>query len=144
MAANSPTLEPVPHTSLPAPRWRLWAGRVLGALPALALLASASLKLAHAPTFVATFTGPLGYPESVLTGIGLLEVLCTIVYLVPRTTVLGAVLLTGYLGGAVATHVRVGESFAVPLVLGVLVWAGLFLRDERVRALLPLRGRTEG
>jgi hypothetical protein len=62
-----------------------------------------------------------------------------VLYVVPQTAVLGAVLLTGYLGGAVATHVRVGESFAIPLVLGILVWAGLFLRDARVRALLPLR-----
>jgi hypothetical protein len=68
-----------------------------------------------------------------------LELFCAAVYVVPRTAVLGAVLLTGYLGGAVATHVRVGDAFIVPLLLGVLVWAGLYLRDERVRALLPLR-----
>jgi hypothetical protein len=121
------------------PKWQVWTGRVLSALPVLMLLMSASMKLSQAPQFVETFTNKLGYPGGTLVGIGLIEVLCTVLYVVPQTAVLGAVLLTGYLGGAVATHVRVGESFAIPLVLGILVWAGLFLRDARVRALLPLR-----
>jgi hypothetical protein len=103
------------------------------------LLLSASMKLSQSPQFVEMFTTRLGYPAGTLLGIGALELLCTLVYAVPQTAVLGAVLLTGYLGGAVATHVRVGESFATPLLLGILVWAGLFLRDGRVRALLPVR-----
>jgi hypothetical protein len=65
----------------------------------------------------------------------LLSVVC---YLIPRTAVLGAVLLTGYLGGAIATHARLGEPFVAPIILGVVVWAGLWLRDPRLRALLPL------
>jgi hypothetical protein len=88
---------------------------------------------------VETFVGKLGYPAGMLPALAGLELLCTVVYLVPRTAALGAVLLTGYLGGAVATHVRVGEAFVVPLLLGVFLWAGLYLRDERIRALLPLR-----
>jgi hypothetical protein len=71
--------------------------------------------------------------------IGIVELLCVIVYAVPRTSILGAVLLTGYLGGAIATHVRVGDMFIPPLVLGVLVWGGLYFRSARIRSLLPIR-----
>jgi hypothetical protein len=117
----------------------LWTGRVISALPALMLLFSASMKLSHAPQFVAMFTNKLGYQESSLTGIGLLEIACTALYLIPQTAFLGALLLTGYLGGAIATHVRVGEPFGVPLILGVLVWVGLYLRESRLKALAPLR-----
>ena len=138
MAAKSSTHGPVTPAALWPPMWRLWAGRVLSALPVLLLL-SASMKLSRAPMVVETFVGKLGYPASVLPALAVLELFCTVVYAVPRTAVLGAVLLTGYLGGAVATHVRVGEPFVVPLLLGVLPWAGLYLRDQRVRALLPLR-----
>jgi hypothetical protein len=120
-------------------RWKLWTGRVLGAVPALMMLGSASMKLSHAPDFAAKWTNEAGYPIGALTPIGIVELLCVALYLVPRTAVLGAVLLTAYLGGAVATHVRVGEPFAIPIVLGVLFWAGLYLRDDRIGALLPLR-----
>jgi DoxX-like family len=72
-------------------------------------------------------------------GLGIVELSCTMIYLFPRTSVLGAILLTGYLGGAIATHLRIGEAFYLQLILGVLVWLGLFLRDYRLRALLPLR-----
>jgi hypothetical protein len=88
------------------------------------------------------WTTKFGYPESMLTAVGLLEIACTIVYLIPRTAALGAVLLTAYLGGAVASHVRVSDPFVIPIVLGVFVWAGLYLRDARVRELLPLRKIT--
>jgi DoxX-like family len=84
----------------------------------------------------------LGYPESVILGLGIALLASTVVYLIPRTSVLGAILLTGYLGGAVATHVRVGDNlFSVifPVLLGALLWGGLVLRDARLRALLPLR-----
>ena len=117
----------------------LWAGRVVTALPALMLVFSAFMKLTSNPQMTEQFAGKLGYPAASLRGIGLLEVACVVLYLVPRTAVLGAVLLTGYLGGAIATHVRIGDPFVAPLLLGVLVWAGLYLRDERLRALLPLR-----
>jgi hypothetical protein len=81
-----------------------------------------------------------GYPEHLILYIGMLEVGCTIVYLIPRTAILGAILMTGYLGGATATNVRVGDpSFIGPVLAGVLVWAGLYLRDGRLSALIPAR-----
>jgi hypothetical protein len=118
-----------------------WTGRVLSALPVLMLLFSSALKLSHAAPLVALWTNRFGYPESALVPIGLLEAACAIVFAVPRTSVLGAILITGYLGGAVATHVRVGDPFAIPVVLGALAWVGLYLRDERIRALIPLFSR---
>ena len=119
----------------------LWGGRTLGALPLLMLLPSATMKFLKPPEVIEGFVR-LGYPESLALGLGILELACTAVYLIPRTSVLGAILLTGYLGGATATHVRVGDPlsmFIIPVILGVLVWGGLFLRDPRLRALIPLR-----
>ena len=121
------------------PAFALWTGRVLSALPVLMMLLSASFKLRPTPEIVQAFTGKGGYPESTLTPLGIVEVTCAVLYAIPVTSVLGAVLSTGYLGGAIATHVRGGEAFIIPLVLGVFLWAGLFLRDPRIRALLPLR-----
>jgi hypothetical protein len=138
MVANT-TLEPADSASLPFPRWQVWTGRVLSAMPALMLAMSASMKLSHNPGMVEAFTSKFGYPAGVMTVLGTLELACTVLYLVPQTAVLGAVLLTGYLGGAIATHVRVTDAFAVPLLLAVLLWVGLFLRDPRVRGLLPMR-----
>jgi hypothetical protein len=94
------------------------------------------------PMPVVEATVRLGYPESVIFGLGIVLVACTVVYLIPPSSILGAILLTGYLGGAVATHVRVGDGWFpifFPVFLGVLVWGGLFLRDNRLRALLPWR-----
>ena len=119
----------------------LWGGRVLSALPLLMLLPSAAMKFLKPPEVIEGFVR-LGYPESLALGLGILELACTAVYLIPRTSVLGAILLTGYLGGATATHVRIGDPFSmviIPVILGVLVWGGLFLRDPRLRALIPLR-----
>ena len=89
-------------------------------------------------------TTHVGYPASCLVPLGLVLIACTILYVVPRTAVLGAILLTGYLGGATATHVRIGEPFFFPVVFGVLLWASLYVRDARVRALLVPRPREEG
>lgn len=126
--------------SSPSPsKVQLWGGRAASALPVLGLVMSAAMKLSHNAQMATQFIGKFGYAESSIGPIGIVELACTMLYCVPKTSVLGAVLLTGYLGGAVATHVRVGDPFVLPLALGVLVWAGLFLRDERVRALLPLR-----
>lgn len=121
-----------------------WAGRALSALPVLALLASATMKFLHKPDVVGMFVGKFGYSAELLPTLGVVELLCTLLYAIPQTSVLGAVLLTGYLGGAVATHVRVGDAFVAPLLLGVMVWAGLFLRDARLRALLPLHRPAGG
>jgi DoxX-like family len=122
----------------PASKTRLWAGYVASALPVLMLLMSGVMKLLR-PAFVVESFALLGWPENLALALGILEISCTVVYLIPRTAVLGAILLTGYLGGAIATHVRIGEQFIGPLVFGVLVWLGLYLRDDRLRALLPLR-----
>jgi hypothetical protein len=116
----------------------LWAGRIISALPALFLLVDGIMKLVK-PAVVVEATIELGYPESVIVGIGAVLIACTILYLIPRTAVLGAIVLTGYLGGAVATHVRVGGplfSVIFPVILGVMLWGGLYLRDERVRLLV--------
>ena len=128
----------------PAPfsKGRLWTGRIMSALPALFLLVDAVGKLMK-PAAVVEGTVQLGYPESVLLGLGIVLLACTVLYVIPRTAVLGAILLTGYLGGAIATHVRVGSPLfshiLFPVYLAVLIWGGLYLRDERLRALIPLR-----
>ena len=118
---------------------RLWAGRVTGALTAVFLLADGVMKVTKARAAVEG-TVQLGYPESALVGIGAVLLICTLLYLIPRTAILGAVLLTGYLGGAVATQVRVGNPLfshvLFPVYVGVMVWGSLFLRDSRVRALI--------
>ena len=117
----------------------VWAGRFVSALPALALLGSAAAKLSGQAKMVDALTGHYGFQAGSLTTIGVLELVSTVIYLVPQTAFFGAVLLTAYLGGATATHVRVGDPVVVPVLLGVLVWLGLFLRDERLRALAPIR-----
>ena len=122
----------------PVSKKSLWAGWIMSALPVLMLLFSGVMKLVKPAPVVEEFTR-LGYDESLALGIGILELVCTVVYVIPRTSVLGAILLTGYLGGATATQVRVGDAFFAPVVVGVLVWGGLFLRDQRLRALIPLR-----
>jgi DoxX-like family len=119
----------------------LWTGRIISALPALFLLMDGVMKLVKPPIVVDT-TVKLGYPESVILGLGIVLLVCTVLYIIPTTSVLGAILLTGYLGGAVATHVRVGEgtfSVSFPIVMGVLIWLGLYLRDSRLRVLVPVR-----
>jgi hypothetical protein len=116
----------------------LWAGRIISALPIPLLVFSGIMKLVK-PAPVAEGFVHLGYPESLALGIGILELLCTALYVIPRTSVLGAILLTGYLGGATATQVRIGEAFYAPVILGVLIWGGLYLRDARLHALLPWR-----
>jgi hypothetical protein len=119
----------------------LWTGRIMSALPALFLLFDGAMKLVK-PEFVVEATVKLGYPESVIVPLGIVLLASTVLYINSRTSVLGAVLLTGYLGGAVATHVRVGDPiFTVlfPVVFGVLLWGGLWLRDGRLRALIPLK-----
>jgi hypothetical protein len=119
----------------------LWAGRIVSALPVLFLLVDGAMKL-FKPAVVVEATVKLGYPESTIVPIGIVLLVCTFLYIVPRTAVLGAILLTGYLGGAVATHVRVGEgAFPIlfPVFFGILIWGGLYLRDERLRTLIPLR-----
>ena len=130
----------VDHAAPATPAWMLWTGRVVCALPILGLTMSAALKLSHKPDFVAQWTGHLGFREGSLPSVGLLELVCVALFAIPQTAILGAMLLTAYLGGATAAHVRIGEGFTAPVVIGVMVWAGLFLRDARLRALLPFAG----
>ncbi len=125
--------------TVPISKMQLWAGRVISALPVLMLLLSGVMKLVKPAPVVEGFAH-FGYPERLILPLGLLELACTIVYMIPRTAVLGAILMTGYLGGATATNVRIGDAlFFVPALLVVLVWGGLYFRDARLRALLPLR-----
>jgi hypothetical protein len=122
----------------PVSKKMLWAGGVLSALPVLALVMSGIMKLLKPAAVVEGFEH-LGWSEDVTLGLGIVEIACAIIYAIPRSAVLGAILTTGYLGGAIAAHVRIGEPFYAPLILGVLVWLGLYLRDARLRALVPLR-----
>jgi hypothetical protein len=131
-----------PSGTIASKPWTIWVGYVLSALPILMLLMSASFKLRHPPEVMDMFVTQLGYQASTLFGLALLEIAVVVVYAVPQTAVLGAILMTGYLGGAVATHVRVGQAFLIPLALGISAWAGLYLRDSRLHALLPLRSKV--
>jgi len=116
----------------------LWVSYIMSTLPVLMLLFSGIMKLIKPPSVMEGFAH-LGYDESVALGLGVVELLATLLYIIPRTSVLRAILLTGYLGGATATHLRIGEPFQMAILLGVFVWGGLYLRDERLRLLIPLR-----
>jgi len=116
----------------------VWTGRVLSALSALPFLLSGVMKLKGGPDLDKGMEH-LGLPGSMVIPLAILELTCLVVYVIPVTSVLGAVLLTGYLGGAICTHWRVGDPFFVQIILGMVVWLGLYLREERLRSLLPLR-----
>jgi hypothetical protein len=116
----------------------LWAGWVISALPVLGLVMSAVMKFKGGPQLEEGLA-KLDWPVNYAIGLGILELSCTVIYVIPQTAVLGAILLTGYMGGAIATHVRIGEGFVAQATIGVLLWLGLFLRDARLRELLPLR-----
>jgi len=126
-------------TEAPAPSRKLfWAGCVVSALPVFMLLMSAGMKLSNAPQ-VAEGMEKFGYPNGVAFTLGIVELASVVLYVFPRTAMLGAILLTGYLGGATATHVRVSDPFGTPIVVGMLVWLGLLLRERRLWPLLPWR-----
>ncbi len=120
-------------------RKALWTGRILSGIAVLFLAFDAAMKLFAMAPAVET-TGQLGYPASTLLPIGIIQVVCLVLYLIPRTALLGAVLWTGYLGGAIATHVRVGSPLfshiLFPIYIAALLWGGLWLRDRRVAALI--------
>jgi hypothetical protein len=115
-----------------------WAGCILSALPVLLFGFTGAFGLLKPAVSVQGFVH-YGYPEGALLRITIVELACAILYAIPRTSVLGAILLTGYLGGATATHLRVGEPFYLPIIVGVVIWLGLYLRDGRLRELIPLR-----
>jgi DoxX-like protein len=121
-------------------RGRLWSARIMSALAMLFLLLDAVIHLIKPAAVVDAFI-KLGYPLSASVGIGVVELLCLVLYAAPRTAVLGAILLTGLLGGAISTHVRVGDpvfdTYIFPAIVGLLVWGGIWLRNRRLRALVP-------
>jgi hypothetical protein len=124
----------------PVSKGTLWAGRIVSGLPALFLLLDGAMKLVK-PEPVVEATTRLGYSENAIVPIGIVLLVCTILYLIPKTSVLGAILLTGFLGGAVATHVRAGEGafpIVFPVIVGGLLWLGLYLRNSSLRLLIPL------
>src|SRR5262245_20247456 len=124
------------------PLARRWTGRSLSTVAVLFLLFDAVIKLLQIPAVIASFT-ELGYPTSLAVTIGTIEVICLVLYLWPRTSLLGALLWTGYLGGAIATHVRVGNPLfshvLFPIYVAALLWGGLYLRSEPLRAFLNLQ-----
>ncbi len=117
----------------------LWTGRVVSAIPAIMLLFAGGMKLTKSAAVIQGFA-QYGYSDHLIVVIGTLEIACTIVYLIPSLSVIGAILMTAFLGGATASNVRIGNpSYVITVVLGILVWAGLYLRDARMQALIPLR-----
>jgi hypothetical protein len=127
--------------AVPASKGRLWTGRIISALVVLFLLFDGVTKVMRVKA-VLDASAQLGYPVSTIVGIGITLLVCTAFYVIPQTSVLGAILLTAYLGGAVATQVRVGNPMfetLFPIIFGALLWAGIFLREGRLGALIPLR-----
>ncbi|MDQ3427783.1 MAG: DoxX family protein, partial [Gemmatimonadota bacterium] len=123
----------------PVSRTRQRAGLIMTVVAVLFLLFDSVIKVMRvAPAVEGTVQ--LGYPATAVLGIGIIQLVCLVTYVLPRTAVLGAILLTGYLGGAVATHVRIGSPLLThilfPVYVAVLIWGGLYLRDERLRALV--------
>ena len=136
-APSTPTL----NYAAPAPRESrigFWAGWVLTVVPALFFMLGLVMLLTNRAEMVKNM-GKYGYAERYVVPLVIVQVICAVLFVIPRTAVLGAVLITGWLGGAVSTHVRAGEPWFFPVLFGVVIWLALFLRDRRVRALLPLR-----
>jgi len=124
-----------------ASRWRLWTSWLLSFAVVAQLLSSAWFRATHHASAVAEIVTSYGYPESSIVLIVISECALVVLYVVPQTSVLAAIVMTGYLGGAVATHLRIADTAraAIPLVVGVLAWGGLYLRDSRIRQLVPFR-----
>ena len=116
----------------------IWGGRVISGLLACLLAMSAAMKLVGGREVIEGFVR-MGLPESLRVPLGVLELVCVLVYVVPATSVMGAILLTGYVGGTIVTHLRIGEPVVFQIALGLLVWLGLYLRESRLKSLLPLR-----
>ena len=115
-----------------------WVGRVISVLPSLVFAISAFMKLKGGAE-VTEGMAHLGLPEPLIVPLAILEISCVVIYLIPATAVLGAILLTGYIGGAICTHLRVGDPFFLQIGIGISVWLGLYLRESRLKELIPLR-----
>ena len=141
-APLAPSVVSNPAAPAASSRWRTWTGRVMGGVAVLFLLADATFKFVLSREAVEG-TSQLGWSASALPALGVLQLVCLVAYLVPRTAVLGAVLWTGYLGGAIATHARIGNPLfshtLFPVYVALLLWGSLWLRDASVRAIMPLR-----
>jgi hypothetical protein len=124
------------------PTKEIWTGRALAGIATLAFMGSAIAKIAGAPKIVDGLTHA-GIPRAAIVPIALLELSCLALFLIPRTTVLGTLLLTGYLGGATLTHIIGGENVAPPLIVGLVVWAGAYFRVPEFQSLIPLRKASE-
>jgi hypothetical protein len=118
----------------------LWTGRGISILVALVFVVSALMKV-KGGSMVTEGMAHLGLPGTMRLPLAVIELSCAVIYLIPATAVLGAILLTGFIGGAMCTHWRIGEPVFMHIALGILVWLSLYLREERLRALLPLRRR---
>jgi hypothetical protein len=118
----------------------VWVGRGISVLVSLLFAMSAFMKLKGGAE-VMQGMAHLGLPESLIMPLAILEISCVVIYLIPATSILGAILLTGYIGGAICTHLRVGDPFFIQIALGIVVWLGLYLRENRLKALIPLRTR---
>ncbi len=129
---------PLASQSAPISKSRLWTGRIISAIIILFLLFDAIAKIMRLAPVLQSFT-QLGWSQSLSVPIGLVLLICTLLYAILHTSALGALLLTAYLGGAVATHVRAGQVFVFPIIFGILLWVGLLLRNDRLRILLPLQ-----
>ena len=140
--STNPAVNESEIETAPTSKGSLGTGRIMSVLSILFFLMDAVMKLLK-PTFVIDATVKLGYQEGVIQGFGIALLICTILYAIPGTSVLGAILLTGYLGGAVASNVRVGNplfsNVLFPVYFAFVLWGGLYLRDKRLRALIPLR-----
>jgi hypothetical protein len=118
----------------------VWIGRTISVLSILIFVLSAFLKLKGGPEVAKGFVH-LGLPVSMMVPLAILELSCVVIYLIPKTSVLGAILLTGYIGGAICTHWRSGDPFYLHIVLGMFIWLGIYLRENRLRELIPFRTR---
>ena len=116
----------------------VWGGRVISVLASLMFAMSSFMKFKGGAE-VTQGMAHLGLPESLMMPLAILEISCVVVYLIPATSVLGAILLTGYMGGAICTHLRVGDPFVVQIALGIVIWLGLYLRENRLKEIIPLR-----
>jgi hypothetical protein len=122
--------------------WMTWTGRAMSALPVLSMLVSGFLKLAHAQVQIDGWE-KLQFPIGTMVPIGLIELVCVLLYLIPRTAVLGAILMSAYLTAAFCSHLRIGDFVGIgPLLQAVFTWGGLYLRDAEIRSLLPVRRKA--
>lgn len=133
MPDETPLIKSASHTSK-----RVWAGRVISALVSALFLFSGVMKIMGGPELEEGMA-KLGLPETMILPLAIVEIACVVIYAMPATAVLGAVLLTGYLGGAICTHWRVGDLFVMQIGIGVFVWLGIFLREDRLWSVIPVR-----